>query len=423
MMLTGATLTADFEMSGLAWFPDALHTQFDFRCQYRHEGVSTVALLGTSRPDIAHEPVTVWGLSRDGYPVTFILWPNPAPLLVPPGPGLWKGTYAVTRIAEGHVTSDTTFTRCFVTYTGLDEWIGRALGDGPGPWGPLPDGTRLTVAPRAIRSQTLLEDRTTRRWEVQMEMPAGSTWDTVRTHTEVIAQYLSLVIGQPVYADSVQVSGLVDDRMDALFSTMPKRLLGSPHPLRMPVPFNPLSRQQNQSVCEWFSLRDTMGATVGLYMAVIYHQNLYLELSFLSMVMALESYHRSLGSGEYMAEPRYRKMIQPLVDAIPVEFDDPHRAAVCSRLRFGYEWSLRSRIKDILGRLPSEVSAAIVDGTPAQFAEAVVSARNDLVHTGRPAASREQVRYVTARLRKLLGFLLLDAVGLPCDGQHAQLLP
>lgn len=422
-MILGATLTADFEMSGLAWFPDAPDTQFDFSCQYRHQGLSILALLGTSWPDVAHEPVTVWGFSRDRHPVTFILWVNPAPLPAPAGPGLCQCTYVVTRIAEGHVTADATFTRCFVTYTGLDEWIGQALGDGPGPWGTLPDGTRLNIAPRELRAQTLLEDRTTRRWEVQMEMPAGSTWDTVWAHTEVIAQYLSLVIGQPVYADSVQVSGLDDDRMDALVSTMPKRLMTSPHPLRMPVPFNPLDCQQGQAVSRWFCLRDTMSAAVGLYMSVVYHPSQYVEVSFLSMVMALESYHRSLEDGEYMARTKYRKLIQPLIDKIPVEFDKSLRAAVRARLAHGYEWSLRLRIKHLLGRLSVEVTAAIIGNTATQFANEVVSARNGLTHEGHTDASPERLIRSTAQLRKLLGALLLDAVGLPCDAQHAQLLP
>jgi hypothetical protein len=183
-------------------------------------------------------------------------------------------------------------------------------------------------------------------------------------------------------------------------------------------------------VNRWFETYESVAMASQLAQSVLNSEGLWLHVEFLSLMQALEGFHRALLPGIYMSQKSYEAVKQSLSNAIPKEVAADHRDALKSRIRYGNEISLRKRLDALAQRLSAPLRQRIL-GASGRFPSNWVETRNYYTHWDEtlrdkvldgPAMHRAGVR-----LRLLLRALYLDFAGVPqaaiekaLDGTHRE---
>lgn len=145
------------------------------------------------------------------------------------------------------------------------------------------------------------------------------------------------------------------------------------------------------------------------------------ELRFLELIQALEAHHRLQRGGRFMEPEVYRERVRnSLVRAIPSDIEPDLREAIINRVRYGYQYSLRRRLRELLrGHPPERVFCDIRDAE--QFIDDVVVLRNYLTHFDegdmtRASAVLPRIRVLSEQLHGILTILLLRDLGFDDEG-------
>jgi hypothetical protein len=143
-------------------------------------------------------------------------------------------------------------------------------------------------------------------------------------------------------------------------------------------------------------------------------QDLWTHLEFLSLLQALEGFHRAIFAGIYMADVDYEKVKKALGDAIPPNVNSDHRAALRSRIRYGNQVSLRKRMNGLLDWLPARVRQLAL-GSPDAFPGPWIDTRNFFTHWDKELEQNvltgQALYEANVRLRILLRVVYLHFVG------------
>lgn len=167
---------------------------------------------------------------------------------------------------------------------------------------------------------------------------------------------------------------------------------------------------------KWFDLYDSIAMPSQLALSVLSSETLWLHVEFLSLMQALEGFHRATMPGLYTSEEDYEPIRQALMNAIPscVAFD--HKDALRSRIKYGNEVSLRKRLDALVERLPLELRQHILGGD-GRVPQSWVATRNYYTHWDE--TSRDSVldgigmHRAGVRMKHLLRVLYLDLAGIP----------
>src|SRR5207244_934273 len=106
---------------------------------------------------------------------------------------------------------------------------------------------------------------------------------------------------------------------------------------------------------------------------------IYLESYFLSLIQAIETFCRTVYGGAYVSRDSYKRVESALVAAIPTDLPDDFRRSLRERIRYGYEYSLRKRLRDVLNGMENE-TINLVCPDARTFADKIVNTRNYLTH-------------------------------------------
>lgn len=166
----------------------------------------------------------------------------------------------------------------------------------------------------------------------------------------------------------------------------------------------------------WFEAYETIAMPSQLALSIFSSEKLWLHVEFLSLMQALEGFHRATMPGLYTTVLEYEKVRHALSNAIPKDVASDHRDALRKRIEYGNEISLRKRLNDLVQRLDLSLREIILgyDGTvPSSW----VLTRNYYTHwdeTSRESAlDGLAMHQANVRLRQLLKTLYLDLVGIP----------
>jgi len=93
------------------------------------------------------------------------------------------------------------------------------------------------------------------------------------------------------------------------------------------------------------------------------------------------------------------------------------RNSLRKKLEYGYEYSLRTRLKELLNEYGSEFLGLFVNKKKPEFINDVVSTRNWLTHFDEndreeAVTDNEELAYISGRLEILLTILLLNYIGI-----------
>lgn len=194
-----------------------------------------------------------------------------------------------------------------------------------------------------------------------------SSWFRIKPDTPMLVDWfleqndklltlVSLLAGQLMLADSIQAQ--IDDsstRVSVLFASeetsKPKMKLPSDFFLsrdKISIPFSECCKK-------WFEVVPKFEKAATLTKSIMASEDLWLHMRFLSLLQALEGLHRSMGDGKYMKNIAYEAVVHELQNAIPDSVNPDHRSSLKSKIKYGNQYSLRKRLKNLEASLTDEI--------------------------------------------------------------------
>jgi hypothetical protein len=186
-------------------------------------------------------------------------------------------------------------------------------------------------------------------------------------------------------------------------------------PRRNQTPVRFASLENFSAVVEgWFAEYSRLKPIVDLYFFGKHNRTLDTGTVFLGVIQALEAYHRTYCPGAFMAQAEYNAKVRPLLDAaIPDGLDGPFRQRLRSAIQYGFEFSLRRRLSELVASLPeSDVFATV---RQSEFRNRTVDTRNTMTHQIAapefPPLQGAELYAAVQRWREVLFALILARIG------------
>lgn len=171
-------------------------------------------------------------------------------------------------------------------------------------------------------------------------------------------------------------------------------------------------------VARWFEVYDSIRMPSRLALSIFASQKMWLHVEFLSLMQALEGFHRRLFAGNYMDETEFVKVKNVLEKAIPTELGADHKAALRARIGYGNEISLRQRLHALADMIPEQIRASIF-GVAGKVPQQWIDTRNYYTHWDEELRARvldgQDMYYANGRMRHFLRILYLQLMGIPED--------
>lgn len=250
---------------------------------------------------------------------------------------------------------------------------------------------------------------------------------------ESLGQLLTLLIGRAVYP--VALAGITDKFVQVIGD--PPRETDIPHEVsllgayqdprergeldgyKILVPKNVIENELDTVLNLWFEKRDALGPTIDLLTAAIFRRGrIAPEVSFLMLTQALEAFHRRVVGGTYVGEKTSKDVRRALEHAIPEDLPDAFKQAVREKLKWLNEYSLRMRLKELVGMVDQE-GRRFLRGTEETLISSVVDTRNYLNHYSeklrKKAVGELDLVPVNVKLRLLATMLVLREIGVPME--------
>lgn len=176
------------------------------------------------------------------------------------------------------------------------------------------------------------------------------------------------------------------------------------HPFDMLFSFRDISANFEKYLRNWFAKSEVLQPVHDLYFGILYNPSMYLQHEFLSLIQALESYHRRVDDGKYVSDDDYTQIYETLISAIPQELDNDFRESLEQKLKYHNEFSLRKRLKELLKKCGAVGNLLIHDNE--RFVEDVVTTRNFLTHYDKSIEMKAKTGQELYRLVQKMKFIL-----------------
>jgi hypothetical protein len=207
-------------------------------------------------------------------------------------------------------------------------------------------------------------------------------------------------------------------RVDIVQSERPDDTSEKPrHLYEQLVPWPKIAPKLDKTFASHFAAFEQLEPAYQMYFATLRRSDLYLEHTFLSIMMALETYDRCRRGGKYIDDGEWDRLRPPIEAHIPAEADDDLRESITTRLKYANEYSLRQRLRCLAEEWVGLFDFFRIDTK--RWVDLVTDTRNKLVHESR--IGREDVAVagglhgLVQSLRALTEALLLTEIGLNRD--------
>lgn len=335
---------------------------------------------------------------------------------------------------------DLRFASLSTHYSYVGEWVGRS-----GLKLQTPPTTVVYESPGSYEAkikddlQMSIHFRAPARWKIGPPSEVSikeEAWITIRAtegrpledvlrNALLIEVFLSLAIGYAVRPLAIERITATGHKVRVLY-----RLPDVPRAPETLVPQDMLFtladvRDRLETVLSnWFDKAGLLENVYQLYSGTLSNPHMFAADRFLSLVQAIESYHRRMYGGKYLPDEDYQKaggLYEALVRAIPDGVDKDHRTGLRERLKYAHEFSLRKRLQEIFKQ--HEALTELVQDRD-RFVDKVVTTRNYLTHYDEAdkerAATGAALGRLVETLRRLLELCLLTQVGFSSEEVKAK---
>ena len=246
---------------------------------------------------------------------------------------------------------------------------------------------------------------------------------TVKTLVRDIGNLLSLLVGEAVQPLKIRLTLSPDSHSSHpyvdYFLGLRNRSIAKKSMFEMPLPFAAFGEDGTKTLFKnWFLHEENLRPIYSLLLSTVYEPDQYVQSTFLSLVQALETFHRRLYEGIYVPKAEYAETRKSLIAAIPPQTAPAIAEKLTGMLNWGNEFSLRDRLKESFGSLSQESWAQLTNQhEQGNFIRTVVDIRNYLTHykeTKRPDIIENllEMYNLNQQLRATLTVLLFKHLGM-----------
>ncbi|MBW7928385.1 MAG: hypothetical protein H3C58_09935 [Fimbriimonadaceae bacterium] len=248
--------------------------------------------------------------------------------------------------------------------------------------------------------------------QITPDKPKSLDW--LLEQKSVFDQLLTMLAGEPMLSDCIQLAVAGgDERVLLLIRQEGSAYCARTQPEEFFLALKDLEDPSEVIQC-WFAEWQRMRMPLQLAVSTLNSTQLWLHVRFLSLMQALEGFHRSRFPGTYMADEDYYPVRQKITAAIPSELAADHREALKARLKYGNQISLRRRLNELTEKVPDPLRE-IVLGQDRRIPRSWTETRNYYTHWDeelRPALPKDLgLHFACVRLSVLLRLLYLQMVG------------
>lgn len=259
---------------------------------------------------------------------------------------------------------------------------------------------------------------------IRPDSPQSLTW--YFEQLSKLTTMLSLLAGTPMGPDSISASIDEAPTTASVLATLPNsKLCNYKNFHNFFVPRGAMGIELSEVVVRWFAECLKVDMPSRLAMSILASEKLWLHVEFLSLVQALEGFHRGLYPSVYMSAAEYVPVRNAMSAAIPPTVAEDHKEALRSRLRYGNEISLRKRL-DALAQSLSERTRKLIFGSDPKVLQRWIDTRNYYTHWDESLRARvfedQEMYAATIRMRAFLHVLYLAFMGVPATAIEKALL-
>ncbi len=437
-----------FELRGKWWLPDSPEDQVHGVVSYSAAGPIKLRLDGR------------FGAAESQDPSEFLQ--NPYPLLnrlkaeCIVGETVDEEACTLYRGFPSHLSSTQTYTAnglivgkrfnkvseisvsgALVGYTNLEEWCSTAIlkqepGSDPGHF-------RIAVPTSPTSVFTVCDAARVRKLELlvqaQCSFVAGSFSAQTRAYFDIqfedslqlqeaeglmgqLANLLTVLQGRPTHATMIRLKLAGSETpQNAVNLFRVPRTQSAPPVLapEMDLPYTEISDYTSKIFRSWF-INESLDPVYDLVVSTIYNTRQSVYTNFLALMQAVETLHRRLYGGEYLADSPFQPIRDALCSAIPADLEEDFKQRLESAIKYGNQLSLRTRLKALLRTLSDRTKQSILGEEEKDFVHLTVRTRNYLTHydeADRPPIIDDVHRMynLNVRVRALLTILLLIHLG------------
>jgi hypothetical protein len=151
------------------------------------------------------------------------------------------------------------------------------------------------------------------------------------------------------------------------------------HPLEMRYCYPILKDRFTKILDFWLGKSDQLETAFALVSGAQQDKDLPVRYQFLNCVHALECLDRAISNRGYMSPEDYATVRQKISKSIPTDLDSGHREAIKKKIEYGYEFSLRKRLAEMLKEMPDNLVTMICTDSKL-FPNLIADTRNYFAH-------------------------------------------
>lgn len=394
----------EFKYEGLWWLPSDPDRQVGGTVQYIPSDGIELDFIGNFTDDIDFKNQDIiLGLLKNGDKITLY---NCTQLNFSTNTnGISTATYSA-QIAFGKVhftgAEDLSIKKLSFQCSNLNEWASHLSGYDlsvnkgtseltlkykiPDPIKFTLDPYEIAVSVRASMPGLPLSNEFVIRQQIQISLTPDKDQDFFAIMADALSlrNFLSLCVGRPLNLREVKVTSEhsalqgserilypeIEIYYPGVLRTEDQSTLSS---RRMLLPLSDIEHRIGEVVGLWFKKSDELGPVFDLYFSTIFAPELYIHQQFLSLVQAVEAYHRRAVGTVDLSPDEHNARIEKILEAVP----NGHKSWLKGKLRYSNEVSLRKRIKELID-LCEPFLGDYIDKS--KFAHKTVTTRNYLTH-------------------------------------------
>lgn len=415
-----------FEIKGFWWLPEKLDIQLSGTLIYSPNAGIQLELLGDLhastegdfRLPALRDADLILGLTTQGKEASLLncIHIRANPHIGPKFLGTTETSYRVGRAFIGvHFPSMEAirFTQFSIRYTDLDEWMHQDLFEIESQ-----DFSEITLRykkPDPFRTQvgdyvvSFVSSGPSLQRPGRSEITVSQkSWVTIQSSAEekalgdfitIVRQlqdFLTLGVGRPVYP--IEIEAYSDVNVQTLdngktyrppiqiYYALPWKPKETQHLYadEMPFTLKTLSERVGNCLNLWCQKSISLKPVFSLYFATLYKEDIYIEMIFLSLAQAIETYHHRVYGGKYQSDEEFLEgLYKTLVAAIPNDLARNFKTSLINgKLKYANQYSLRKRLLLLSEHLAENMEIEFLSDQKQRenFADRVTRRRNYLTH-------------------------------------------
>jgi ApeA N-terminal domain 1 len=436
MNLNRPDMQEPFELKGVWWLPDQPEKQVAGTVSFDPiEGIVLDSIEGfeveESEADVRKVDV-ILGILTDGDEVSLHKC-NITKLTLPPKTfSAFRISYLIVGVHLPH-HQDLKFKTISVRYHNLDEWASKLYGfDIEREWTNVQAPTTIKIrVPEDLKAK--LNEQYQLKFVVASSFrPCLSPYkeivfrlfpsfyieaseeavldDFLRTIAR-LQDFITFGIGEPTHPIEIQAISEATKHHNPVsiyYDTILPKDTRAVAASNMRFSLGQIKEQFEEVIQEWFKKAELLEPIYILYFGTLYAPGAYLHQRFLTLVQAVEAYHRRVKGTTDLPEEDHKKRCEAILQSVP----EKHQEWVKQKLQHSNEVSLRRRLNMLVDEHLSVLSEHI---KKRDFVNDVVNTRNYLTHYDKSlenkAAKMLQLFCLCEKLKTLIEVCLLSELG------------